>query len=103
VRLAQAQLPANHFVLRTDVKSYYAAIDDVLLMDRLAQFIRDQTILNLCGHISSALPSKLDGFGIPRGGSLGWPLSPLIGAHFLRDFDTRMAKWACSMCVSWTT
>jgi retron-type reverse transcriptase len=50
MRLIQAQLPANRFVLRADVKSYYASIDHVLLMDRLAQFIRDRTILNLCGQ-----------------------------------------------------
>ena len=50
MRLIQA-LPANRFVLGTDVKSYYASIDHALLMDRLAQFIRDRTILNLCGNI----------------------------------------------------
>jgi RNA-directed DNA polymerase len=35
-RQVQAGLAANRFVLRTDVKSYYASIDHVLLMDRLA-------------------------------------------------------------------
>jgi hypothetical protein len=37
-------------VLRTDVKSYYASIDHLLLMDRLARWIRDPAILNLLGQ-----------------------------------------------------
>jgi hypothetical protein len=50
VQLLNAQLPANRFVLRTGVKSYYACIYHVLLMDRLARSVRDRTILNHCGQ-----------------------------------------------------
>jgi RNA-directed DNA polymerase len=49
VRQFQAGLATNRFVLRTDVKSYYASIDHALLMDRLARFVHDRTMLNLCG------------------------------------------------------
>jgi hypothetical protein len=36
---------ANRFVLRTDVKSYYASIDHLLLMDRLARWVGERSIL----------------------------------------------------------
>src|SRR5271163_2121645 len=38
VRQVRAALATNRFVLRTDVKSYYASIDHLLLMDRLALY-----------------------------------------------------------------
>jgi hypothetical protein len=42
---------ANRFVLRTDVKSYYASIDHLLLLDQPAVHIRDRRVLNLWGSI----------------------------------------------------
>lgn len=47
VRSAYEQLPNHRFVLRTDVKQYYASIDHFLLMDKLALYIKDKFILNL--------------------------------------------------------
>ena len=35
----------HRFVLRTDVKSYYASIDHIPLIDRLARHIRVRNIL----------------------------------------------------------
>lgn len=93
VRQVQAHLAENRFVLRTDVKSYYASIDHVLLMDRLADFIENKTILNLCGQYMKRTCEQGGWFWSPdRGISLGCPLSPLIGAFFLRDLDMRMEK-----------
>jgi hypothetical protein len=46
VRQVKAALATNRFVRRTDVKSYYASIDHLLLMDRLALYICDRGILN---------------------------------------------------------
>ena len=45
-----ARLGENRFVIRTDVKSYYASIGHVLLMKRLALFIPDRGVLNLLGQ-----------------------------------------------------
>jgi RNA-directed DNA polymerase len=47
VRDVHQNLPDNGFVLRTDVKSYYASIDHIELLDRLAVYIKDKNILNL--------------------------------------------------------
>lgn len=47
VREVLQQLPRSRFVLKTDVKSYYASIEHDLLLDRLAEFIQDPRVLNL--------------------------------------------------------
>lgn len=67
VREVRAHLPINRFVLRTDVKSYYASIDHVLLMDRLAQFVRDPIVLNLCGQYLKRTAERAGGFGATTG------------------------------------
>ncbi len=47
VREVRDHLPDNRFVLRTDVKSYYASIDHLMLLDQLAVHIKDRRVLNL--------------------------------------------------------
>jgi hypothetical protein len=44
VRQGLAYLPHHHFVLKTDVRAYYASIDHQLLLDRLAVHIADRQI-----------------------------------------------------------
>jgi RNA-directed DNA polymerase len=91
VRQVAAALATNRFVLRTDVKSYYASIDHLLLMDRLARWVRERNILNLLGHYLRRTAESGGWFwDIERGISLGCPLSPLIGAFFLDDLDRRL-------------
>ncbi len=50
MRHVWARLPENRFVLRTDVKSYYASIDHFLLLDQLAEHVKDRHVLNLLGQ-----------------------------------------------------
>ena len=91
MRLVSAALATNRFVLRTDVKSYYASIDHLLLMDRLALYIRDRVILNLLGQYLRRSAERGGWFwDCERGISLGCPLSPLIAAFFLDQLDRRM-------------
>ncbi len=93
VRRVLARLPGNAFVLRTDVKSYYASIDHHLLLDRLAVHIRDKAVLNLIGQYLRRTAERGGAFfDYDKGISLGCPLSPLIGAFFLDDLDRRMAR-----------
>ncbi len=49
VRQVMRHLPANRFVLRTDVKACYASIDHFLLLDQLAEYVKDRRVLNLSG------------------------------------------------------
>ena len=91
VRQVMAHLPTNSFVLRTDVKSYYASIDHFLLLDQLAEIIRDKRVLNLLGQYLRRTAERGGEFrDYERGISLGCPLSPLMGAFFLKRLDAVM-------------
>ena len=90
VRQVATHLPQNGFVLRTDVKSYYASIDHRLLLDGLAEHIAERTVMNLLGQYM--LRSICDGgnyIDIERGISLGCPLSPLMASFYLLELDQR--------------
>ena len=92
VRQVSAALAANRFVLRTDVRSYYASIDHMLLLDRLAARVADGNIINLLWQYLRRTAERGGCFwDYERGISLGCPLSPLIGAFFLDELDRRLA------------
>jgi RNA-directed DNA polymerase len=93
VRQVYDHLPANSFVFRTDVKSYYASIDHVALIDRLARHIKDNAILDLLVQYMRRTSERGGWFWeFERGISLGCPLSPLMGAFFLHELDERLAR-----------
>src|SRR5271154_862137 len=74
VREVRDHLPNNHFVLRTDVKSYYASIDHLLLLDQLAVHIKDKPVLNLLGQYLRRTSERGGVFrDYERGISLGCP------------------------------
>jgi RNA-directed DNA polymerase len=93
VRDVHQNLPDNGFVLRTDVKSYYASIDHIELLDRLAVYIKDKNILNL---VSQYLKRSTEYGGtfkdFDQGISRGCPLSPLMAAFYLHELDVALAK-----------
>jgi RNA-directed DNA polymerase len=75
------QMPEHRFVLRTDVKSYYASIDHHRLFDQLAEVIRDRTVLSLLWLYLRRTVEHGGLFHDPKHGiSRGCPLSPLSGA-----------------------
>ena len=91
VRQVMAALSANSFVMRTDVKSYYASIEHVALLDRLACHIKERAILNLLGQYMRRTAERGGCFwDYDKGICLGCPLSPLMGAFFLHELDERM-------------
>jgi len=93
VREVRDHLAANHFVLKTDVKSYYASIGHFLLLDRLAVHIKDNRVLSLLGQYLRRTSERGGSFwDYDKGISLGCPLSPLIGAFFLNALDAAAAK-----------
>ncbi len=80
-------------MLKTDVKSYYASIGHVALIDRLARFIPDRRVLNLLGQYMKRTSVRGGQFfDHERGISLGCPLSPLMAAFFLHELDERMER-----------
>ncbi len=84
LRQVWAHLAENRFVLRTDLKSYYASIDHFLLLDQLAACIEDRRVLNLVGQYLRRTAERGGVFwDYEKGISLGCPLSPLMAALFL--------------------
>nr|WP_320014338.1 reverse transcriptase/maturase family protein [uncultured Desulfobacter sp.] len=86
-------LPEYNFVFRTDVKSYYASIDHDLLLQQIKKYVKDPF---LCRLINDFLRHTVcDGgyyHSVQKGISLGCPLSPLLGALFLKPLDDAMEK-----------
>jgi hypothetical protein len=91
VRHVMQRLPEARFVLKTDVASYYASIDPVKLLDRLAAVVADRDVLNLVAQMIYRV-SERGGlyYEFRRGIPLGCPLSPLLGAFFLSELDERL-------------
>ena len=93
VNQVDAQRAKYQYVIRTDVKAYYASIDHPLLVDKLAAHIVDKVLLNMlwqymnrtveCGGLFKEIT-----LGISR----GCPLSPLMGAFFLNELDEGFAQ-----------
>ena len=86
-------LPAHRFVLRTDVREYYASIDHNRLLDRLGEYIHDPRVLRLVGQYLRRCSERGGLFwearsGLPRGSSL----SPLFGAFFLAELDAALTR-----------
>jgi hypothetical protein len=93
VRRVMTHLPTNQFVLETDVRSYYDSIDHFLLLEQLAAYIKNQRILKLlCQYMTRVSERGGLFWNYERGISRGCPLSPLIGAFFLKQLDDRMEQ-----------
>jgi RNA-directed DNA polymerase len=86
-------LPQHRFVLRTDVKAYYASIDHVKALELLAGYIKDKAVLNLLWQTMHRTRTWGGLFrDYTQGISRGCALSPLLGAFFLHTLDQRMEK-----------
>ena len=93
VRYAIDLLPSHQFVLKTDVKAYYASIDHGRLLDRLAPYLADTRVLNL---VTQYLRRSVEGGGhywsARQGIALGCPLSPVLGAFYLYELDVALEQ-----------
>ena len=73
------------------MRSYYASIDHLCLMERLSRIIQDRRVLDL---IERYLRRTAEQHGLfwesEQGISLGSPLSPILGAFFLAELDQRL-------------
>lgn len=93
IRRVARDLPGHRFVIRTDVKSYYASIDHAALIERLKRHIRDERVLGLVRQYLNRTSERGGVFtDFDKGISLGCPLSPLMGAFFISDLDARMER-----------
>jgi RNA-directed DNA polymerase len=79
------------FVMRSDVRGYYANISHGPLLEELRHHVDDPTILDLVSQYChrTVVRGGLYRF-ITKGIPLGSPLSPLMGALYLDRLDRRM-------------
>jgi Reverse transcriptase (RNA-dependent DNA polymerase) len=78
------------------VKGYYASIDRDILYRQVAAYVDDATVLDLVGqYLARFVSDGGDYVDITQRISLGCPLSPLMGALYLKPLDDRMAELGC--------
>jgi len=93
VRTVVEAMPANTFVMRSDVQSYYASLDHQVLMGLLRRYITDEALLMLLYDFMQRTVCQGGVYlAVRRGISLGCALSPLMGAIYLVVLDERMAE-----------
>lgn len=74
------------WVLKCDIKKFFANIDHVILLDIAAKYIPDQDILDLIGVIVRSFRSMEQGKGLP----LGNLTSQLMVNIYMNEFDQFM-------------
>ena len=81
----------HRFVMRSDVRGYYANIAHAPLLEELRRHVDDPTVLDLVSQYChrTVVRGGLYRF-ITKGIPLGSPLSPLMGALYLARLDRRM-------------
>ncbi len=96
MREVAENLSDHEFVFRTDVKGYYASINHHILMEIVGQYVKDEAVLALLwGYLRRYVSDGGKFIDITQGISLGCPLSPQIGALFLKPLDERMVELGC--------
>ena len=83
------------YVLKSDVKSYYASMKHSLILKQFKCFIDDEKILHLLRQFLNHL-DDVDGelFECTQGIGKGSSLSPLISAMYLHALDCELASYA---------
>ena len=82
--------PGSH-VMKSDVQSYYASIDHMLLFDSLSEQIHDRYVLGLLWQYLKRTVRYGENYrDVTRSISLGCPLSPLMATLFLKPLDDAM-------------
>jgi RNA-directed DNA polymerase len=91
VSALQAALPDYTYVMKTDVKGYYASIDHTILLKQLDKDITDPFIWRLLVQFVKRTVERDGTFkSIHCGISRGCPLSPVIAAYYLKCLDEQM-------------
>jgi RNA-directed DNA polymerase len=88
----QQQLSDYQYVCKTDVKGYYASIDQYRLMDMIHDTVEDS---DLCHYLYQVIHRTVETAGnfrdIDQGIARGCSLSPILGALYLQSLDNQFA------------
>ncbi|CAN2040681.1 RNA-directed DNA polymerase [Candidatus Magnetomoraceae bacterium gMMP-15] len=92
VREVQVNLESDSFVMKSDVRGYYASIDHHILYGLLEKYVPDTYVLRLLWQYMQRTVCYGGLYReVKQGISLGCPLSPLMGALYLKPLDDIMA------------
>ncbi len=93
VRDVQAGLEHHEFVFKSDVAGYYDSMNHGVLMKLVKRLVSDENVLYL---IQQYMEHLVDEDGelrwVTRGIQFGCPLSPLMGAIYLKPLDDAMKQ-----------
>ena len=93
VRKIAQNLQPGQFVMRSDVKGYYASIDHFILMQQFCDWVDDRSVrLLFWQHLKRVITLGGTYRDVEKGLSLGYPLSPLMGALYLSPMDKAVEK-----------
>lgn len=93
VRTARSALAPGCHVMKSDVEGYYASIDHEVLMALAGKYIPDPFVLRLIRQYLERTVCFGENYrDVTRGISLGCPLSPLMGALYLKPLDDAVAE-----------
>ena len=88
VRKVMSAVSAGSHVMKSDVKGYYASIDHVVMFDLAEEYIDDPFVLRLIWNYLRRTVCFGENYReVTCGISLGCPLSPLMGALYLKPLD----------------
>ena len=93
VRAVQAEVGNAKFVFKSDVKKYYASMDHNVLMGLVNSVVRDRKVRALIrGYMGHLVDEDGELTTIRKGISFGCPLSPLMGALYLKPLDDAIER-----------
>ena len=73
----------NCFILKCDIRKFFASIDHIILLETLQQYIPDRNILWLLRNVIESFSSTRPGIGLP----LGNLTSQLLVNIYMNEFD----------------
>ncbi|HBM17138.1 MAG TPA: hypothetical protein DD381_12470 [Lentisphaeria bacterium] len=102
VREVALKITSYKYVIKTDIRSYYASINHEILMEMLGVYIKDKVLLSLIYKFLKRT-TYFEGYYIAnnehRGISRSNPLSVLLGSLYLKSIDeyfsAKTGAWYC--------
>ena len=93
VRAVQAEVGNAKFVFKSDVKKYYASMDHDVLMGLVNSVVKDRKVRALIrGYMGHLVDEDGELRAIRKGISFGCPLSPVMGALYLKPLDDAIER-----------
>ena len=93
VRFVYKNISNFKYVMKTDVRKYYASIDHEILFDIIGRYVTERHLLRPLYQYLKRI-EYTDGYyhEAEKGICRGCPISPLLGAFYLKELDGAMER-----------